>query len=90
MILLRALNHCKLFNKRRFGRTEIVLLLAEKSYSENRWYAMLLSLKYIQSSFVDSLAKEYQKWANDAEYRDYRESLSLSKKEAQEKSTIVA
>lgn len=67
------------------------MLLAEKNYSaENRWYAMLLSLKYIQSNFVDSLAKEYQKWANDAEYRDYRESLSLSKKEAQEKSTIVA
>lgn len=38
--------------------------------------AMRLSLKYIQANFVDNLAKDYEKWANDAEYRDYRASLS--------------
>jgi hypothetical protein len=38
--------------------------------------AVKLSMKYIQGSFVDNLAKDYAKWATDVEYRNYRASLS--------------
>ena len=38
--------------------------------------AMKLSMKYIQGNFVDNLAKDYEKWATDLEYRNYRASLS--------------
>mmetsp|Transcript_19062 Transcript_19062/g.35108 ORF Transcript_19062/g.35108 Transcript_19062/m.35108 type:complete len:262 (+) Transcript_19062:173-958(+) len=38
--------------------------------------AMKLSLKIIQATFVDNLARDYNKWANDVEYRNYRASLS--------------
>lgn len=43
--------------------------------------AMKLSLKFIQANFVESLAKDYKKWANDVEYRNYRASLSEVKEE---------
>eukprot|EP00579_Thalassiosira_antarctica_P010140 CAMPEP_0201919648 /NCGR_PEP_ID=MMETSP0903-20130614/8474_1 /ASSEMBLY_ACC=CAM_ASM_000552 /TAXON_ID=420261 /ORGANISM="Thalassiosira antarctica, Strain CCMP982" /LENGTH=288 /DNA_ID=CAMNT_0048456213 /DNA_START=41 /DNA_END=904 /DNA_ORIENTATION=+ len=38
--------------------------------------ALKLSLKLIQGTFVDNLAKDYAKWASDLEYRIYRASLS--------------
>ncbi|KAL7553710.1 hypothetical protein ACHAWF_017031 [Thalassiosira exigua] len=38
--------------------------------------AMRLSLRCIQRNFVDNLARDYHKWASDAEYRSYRASLS--------------
>lgn len=38
--------------------------------------AMKLSMKYIQRNFVESLAKDYERWASDAEYRMFRASLS--------------
>ncbi|KAL7537511.1 hypothetical protein ACHAXR_007860 [Thalassiosira sp. AJA248-18] len=41
--------------------------------------AMRLSLKYIQGNFVDNLAKDYEKWATDSEYRQFRASLSEEK-----------
>ncbi|KAL7427282.1 hypothetical protein ACHAXM_000799 [Skeletonema potamos] len=43
--------------------------------------AMRLSLKYIQANFVRNLAKDYEKWATDEEYRSYRASLSSLDKE---------
>lgn len=41
--------------------------------------AMRLSMKYIQRNFVENLAKDYEKWSSDAEYRRYRASLSDEK-----------
>lgn len=41
--------------------------------------AMKLSMKYIQGNFVENLAKDYERWATDAEYRSYRSSLSSDK-----------
>ena len=38
--------------------------------------AMNLSLRYIQANFVENLAEDYNKWATDNEYRNYRASLS--------------
>jgi len=38
--------------------------------------AMHISLRYIQASFVDNLAIDYNKWSTDEEYRKYRASLS--------------
>lgn len=38
--------------------------------------AMKLSMKYIQRNFVENLAKDYEKWASDIEYRRFRASLS--------------
>ena len=38
--------------------------------------AMHISLRYIQASFVDNLAVDYNKWSTDEEYRKYRASLS--------------
>mmetsp|Transcript_16447 Transcript_16447/g.27029 ORF Transcript_16447/g.27029 Transcript_16447/m.27029 type:complete len:329 (-) Transcript_16447:346-1332(-) len=43
--------------------------------------AMKLSLKYIQANFARSLAKDYEKWSTDEEYRSYRASLSSKKEE---------
>lgn len=42
--------------------------------------AMRLSMKYIQRNFVESLAKDYEKWAEDVEYRRFRASLSEDEK----------
>ncbi|KAL7509945.1 hypothetical protein ACHAXN_007589 [Cyclotella atomus] len=41
--------------------------------------AMKLSMKYIQRNFVESLAKDYERWASDAEYRRFRALLSEDK-----------
>jgi hypothetical protein len=38
--------------------------------------AMKLSMKYIQRNFIESLAKDYERWASDADYRMFRASLS--------------
>eukprot|EP00956_Cyclotella_meneghiniana_P006145 scaffold8044_cov38-Cyclotella_meneghiniana.AAC.3 len=38
--------------------------------------AMKLSMKYVQRSFVENLGKDYEKWAKDVGYREYRASLS--------------
>lgn len=38
--------------------------------------AMKLSMKYIQGSFLQNLARDYEKWSNDEEYRMFRASLS--------------
>ena len=38
--------------------------------------AMNLSLRYIQANFVENLAEDYNKWATDNEYRNFRASLS--------------
>mmetsp|Transcript_2853 Transcript_2853/g.5732 ORF Transcript_2853/g.5732 Transcript_2853/m.5732 type:complete len:291 (+) Transcript_2853:2-874(+) len=38
--------------------------------------AMNMSMKLIQGNFVNNLAKDYEKWANDFEYRSFRASLS--------------
>lgn len=40
--------------------------------------ALKLSLKLIQGTFVDNLAKDYAKWATESEYRNYRASLSAN------------
>ena len=37
---------------------------------------MKLSMKYVQRSFVESLGRDYEKWAKDVGYREYRASLS--------------
>jgi len=42
--------------------------------------AVILSLKMIESSFVNSLASDYIKWSSDEEYRSYR--AAFSNKEA--------
>ena len=49
--------------------------------------ALKLSLQLIQGTFVDNLAKDYAKWANDLEYRIYR--ASLSEKEVVEESDFL-
>ncbi|KAL7484741.1 hypothetical protein ACHAW6_010358 [Cyclotella cf. meneghiniana] len=38
--------------------------------------AMKVSMKYIQASFLQNLARDYEKWAYDLEYRKFRASLS--------------
>ncbi|KAL7461396.1 hypothetical protein ACHAXS_001816 [Conticribra weissflogii] len=38
--------------------------------------ALNMSMKLIQGNFVNNLAKDYEKWANDFEYRSFRASLS--------------
>lgn len=38
--------------------------------------AVKLSLKYIAGNFVNNLANDYNKWATELEYRNYRASLS--------------
>ena len=38
--------------------------------------AMKISLNYIQANFVDNLATDYENWATNSEYRNYRASLS--------------
>ena len=45
--------------------------------------AMRLTLNYIQANFVRNLAKDYEKWSTDEEYRSYRALLS-SKEQAKE------
>jgi len=51
--------------------------------------AMGISLKLIQGTFVDNLAKDYAKWATDLEYRKYRASLS-EKEVTKENSEVCA
>jgi hypothetical protein len=51
--------------------------------------AMRLSLKYIQANFVRNLAKDYEKWSTDEEYRSYRASLSSSKDKEEVKGVVV-
>ena len=38
--------------------------------------ALALSLKLVQATFVRNLAQDYAKWATEADYRNYRASLS--------------
>ena len=40
--------------------------------------ALTLSLKLVQATFVRNLAQDYAKWATEADYRNYRASLSAS------------
>lgn len=46
--------------------------------------AMKLSMKYVQRSFVENLGRDYEKWAKDVGYREYRASLSKDDTEDEE------
>ena len=46
--------------------------------------AVKLSMKYVQRSFVENLGSDYEKWANDVGYREYRASLSKDDTEDEE------